>query len=43
SPHIAGTSDRTYALFVEMVRKNFDLFKQGKPLLNEVPQAELKS
>ena len=43
SPHIAGTSDRTYALFVDMVRKNFDLFKQGKPLLNEVPQAELKS
>jgi phosphoglycerate dehydrogenase-like enzyme len=43
SPHIAGTSDRTYALFVELLRKNFELFKKGKPLLNEVPAALLKS
>jgi phosphoglycerate dehydrogenase-like enzyme len=43
SPHIAGTGDRTYALFVELLRKNFELFKKGEPLLNEVPAALLKS
>ena len=43
SPHIAGTSDRTYALFVDMVRKNFERLKNGEALLNEVPTAELKA
>ena len=36
SPHVAGTSDRTYALFVDLVRKNIEHFQKGEPLLNEV-------
>ncbi len=43
SPHVAGTSNRTYALFVDLVRKNLEHLKKGEPLLNVVPEAELKS
>ena len=43
SPHIGGTSDRTYALFVDLVRKNFDHLQKGEVLLNVVPETELKA
>ncbi len=43
SPHVAGTSNRTYALFVDLVRKNIGHLQKGDPLLNVVPEAELKA
>jgi len=36
SPHIAGTSDRTYALFVDLVRKNLDALANGTPFINDI-------
>ncbi|MEQ8193664.1 MAG: D-2-hydroxyacid dehydrogenase [Rhodospirillales bacterium] len=43
SPHIAGTSDRTYALFVDLVRGNIERFQKGEPLRHAIPAEMLKT
>ncbi|MGA0394040.1 MAG: D-2-hydroxyacid dehydrogenase [Rhodospirillales bacterium] len=43
SPHVAGTSNRTYALFVDLVRNNLERLKKGEELLNQVPAEFLKT
>ncbi|MEX2450455.1 MAG: D-2-hydroxyacid dehydrogenase [Rhodospirillales bacterium] len=43
SPHIAGTSDRTYALFVDLVCDNLTRMQKGEPLQHVIPPDMLKT